>query len=252
MNIKLCIAISIVCMSTACTSNRPPLPKESITSTKAVTLQNNNHINLVYATTINSDKDNSQTLLNVVSRSDTSKAVGLTVLQFGAQMLVGGGSVNGFTKEDLKGNNIESVKNPYIDNIEPALTAYLNTLPIKESTTTHDVKIIPGKFKLMYDGLNSETYNFIYSVSIIFNASGKGYVLGTCSANELTSGDYQKPYSQWEKSNFALASQIAQKTINNCFDKFKTEKYKTQIVKAMNNELDKPIYDFELNSKTPL
>lgn len=252
MKIKLCVALSIGLMTTACTSNKPVLPREAITSTKAVTLQNNNHINLVYATTINSNQYNSQTILNIVSRSDTSKAVGLTVLQFGAQMLAGGGAISSFSKEDLRGHNIESVKNPYMDDIEPLLTEYVNSLPLKDSTTSHDIKIIPGNFKLMYDGLDSEAYNFIYSVKIIFNAGGKGYAMGTCNAKELTSADYQRLYSQWEKNNFELAAKVAQKIISNCFEKFKTEKYKTQITKAMNNELDKPVYNFELNSKAPL
>ncbi|EKI3327385.1 hypothetical protein PEH87_005417 [Salmonella enterica] len=75
--------------------------------------------------------------LNIVSKADNAKAIGLKTLQFAAMLLGGGrGRVDGYSKEQLKGIYIDSVKNKTMAYMNPELDAILEKLP----TSGKDIK----------------------------------------------------------------------------------------------------------------
>lgn len=227
----------------ACAGNVPKLPTETLSASKDIPLPGENHVALQVVSVINSADKNSQNVLNVVARSDTASVAGLQVLQVGL-MLLGGGStaINSFSKDQLKGSNIESVANPGATNLEPGLVKLLNSVALKPDVAGKVVKVKPGKFKLIYDGLNEENYGFVYDTTIIFSTDvHTGSYSYNCSSASMTSGDTHKTYEQWSSNNYAEVLKVSQKLAEQCLSELSRQTNKDNIVRALNGELSSPV-----------
>ncbi|MRS13653.1 hypothetical protein GJV06_01900 [Enterobacteriaceae bacterium RIT691] len=225
---------------TACATQHP---SEKISSTKDIPVNGTDHVALRVASTINSAADNSQEVLNVVSRSDTAMAAGLTVLQAGLTIFGGGGqAVSGFSKEDLKGSNIDSVANPSGTDLEGGLVALVKAVDLKPEAAGKAVKVKQRGFKLMYDGLDEDNYSFIYDTDITFNTdTSKGNYTYRCSSTALMNVDTHKTYAQWSKDNYAEVKAVAQKVADKCVTELQTPENKSKVAQALNGELKQPV-----------
>lgn len=235
----LAVAVAVV-MLAACASNSPKLPTERLSASKDIPLQGENHVALRVVSVINSAPNNSQDVLNVVTRSDTATVTGLKVLQVGLMLFAGGGSsqVSGFSKDELIGTNIESVVNPSATTLEPGLVQLLNAVELKPNVAGKVVKVSPGKFKLIYDGLNDESYSFVYDTAIIFSTDTHKEVYSyKCSSASLTSGDTHKTYEEWSSNNYAQVLKVSQKIAEQCVSELNLQVNKDNITRALNGEL---------------
>lgn len=206
-------SLSIVgCVFLISCATKPPLPKKAIVDTRVFNNENGSKINILTQNAINGDViEDTDNNLNVVSKSDNAKTAGLKALQFTAMLLGGGGgSVNGYSKEDLKGVYIASVKNKTMDYLNPELDEILKSIntPVNKK---NEITVEPYKFKLIYSDLGSDDYEFRYSTMII---TGDFYHI--CSSSDLVSSDRIKPISAWEENNYELTQVIAKKVIKNC------------------------------------
>ncbi len=201
----------------SCSNNRTPIPRTKIVNTDTIVLKNGATVNILTENAINGGVvEDTNNYLNIVTRSDTATVVGLKIAQYAASIFsYTGGGVSGFTKEDLKGSYINTVPNPTTDILNPQLSTIVKTLKAnkqKENT----IIVQPYKFKLIYDGLTDDKYNFIYSTSI----SSENFKF-VCSSDDLVTGDKTKPFSEWENNNYQLVQDITLKLIDNCINKLK-------------------------------
>jgi len=239
----LSVAVSVV-MLAACAGNSPKLPTEKLITSKDTPLQGENHVALRVVSVINSEPNNSQNVLNVVSRSDTATVTGLKVLQAGLMIFAGGGStpISGFSKDELKGTNIEKITNPAATDLEPGLVKLLNSVDLKPGVAGKAVKVSPGKFKLIYDGLNDNNYGFVYDTTITFSADvHKGAYSYSCNSASLTSGDTHKTYSEWSSNNYAQVLKVSQKLAEQCISELNMQVNKDKVVQALNGETSSPV-----------
>ena len=201
----------------SCSNNRTPIPKTKIVNTDTIALKNGATVSILTENAINGDVvQDTNNYLNIVTRSDTATVVGLKIAQYAASIFsYTGGSVSGFTKEDLKGSYINTVPNPTMNILNPQLSTIVKTLKAnkqKENT----IIVQPYKFKLIYDGLTDDKYNFIYSTSI----SSENFEF-VCSSDDLVASDKTKPFTEWENNNYQLVQDITLKLIDNCINKLK-------------------------------
>ncbi|HAF2130947.1 TPA: hypothetical protein G9F27_005279 [Salmonella enterica] len=210
---KLTLVILCCLFISSCAEN-PPLPKTKIVDTREFRTDSGSVVTILTQNAINgnviNDTDNS---LNLVSKADNAKVIGLKALQFAAGLLGGGNaSVNGFSKDDLKGNYIDNVKNKTMEYLNPELDSLLNSIKAP-SERINKITIKPFKFKLIYDGLDNDNYQFIYSTTI---SAGDFYHI--CSSNSLISNERIRPFSEWEKNNYELIQTETRKIIKQCFE----------------------------------
>ena len=201
----------------SCSNNRTPIPKTKIVNTDTIALKNGATVSILTENAINGDVvEDTNNYLNIVTRSDTATVVGLKIAQYAASIFsYTGGGVSGFTKEDLKGSYINTVPNPTMNILNPQLSTIVKTLKAnkqKENT----IIVQPYKFKLIYDGLTDDKYNFIYSTSI----SSENFEF-VCSSDDLVASDKTKPFTEWENNNYQLVQDITLKLIDNCINKLK-------------------------------
>lgn len=223
------LLITTGCFLLSSCTNRPPLPKRSIVETKTVQADNGSSITILTQHAINGnvieDTDNH---LNIVAKSDSAMLVGLKVLQFAAMFAGGGnGQVDGFSKEQLKGKYVKSVKNKTMEYVEPELNRLLKNISLA-TDQNYQVTIMPYKFKLIYEGLSNDDYELRYSTDVTIGQSTYH-----CSSADLISTDKIKPINAWEKDNYDLTQVMAKKVITNCFDKINTEDSISKIIKSL-------------------
>lgn len=225
---------------TACANHAPT---EKISSTKEIPLNGDNHVALQVASTINTERDNSQEVLNVVTRSHTAMAVGLEVLQVGLTFFGGGTqTTQTFSKEDLRGSNIDSVTNPSATDLEEGLVSMIKTVDLKPEAAGKAVKVHKGSFRLIYDGLDEESYNLVYDTAIIFSTdTSKGSYTYHCDSASLMSTDTHKTYAEWTKDNYAQVKTVAQKLADQCVNKLQMPENKSKVAQALNGELATPV-----------
>lgn len=210
---KLTLVILGCLFISSCAEN-PPLPKTKIVDTREFRTDSGSVVTILTQNAINgnviNDTDNS---LNLVSKADNAKVIGLKALQFAAGLLGGGNaSVNGFSKDDLKGTYIDNVKNKTMEYLNPELDSLLNSIKAP-SDRINKIIIEPFKFKLIYDGLDNDNYQFIYSTTI---SAGDFYHI--CSSNSLISNERIRPFSEWKKNNYELIQTETKKIIKQCFE----------------------------------
>jgi len=217
------------CVLLSACANSPSPPRTKIVDTRTIDFGNSSRITVLTQNAINGDVvEDTNNTLNVVSKADTATLVGLKTLQIAATLLGGGSSnTDGFSKEQLKGNSIPSVKNKTMDYLNPELDTMLKGM---NTYTGKDAKIIvqPYKFKLIYEGLGNNNYEFKYSTTI-----SVGDFDQVCSSNDLLSSERIKPIDEWEKNNYELTQVTTQKIIKNCFEKINQAENKAKLRNAL-------------------
>lgn len=225
---KIGVIALLAIFISACT-NKPAPPKSNVVSTRILSLNNGKTIEVFTEHAINGDViEDTDNVLNLVTKTDRTKAIGATALQFGVSLLFGG-QTKTFTKEQLKGNHIDLVKNKTVDYINPQLDVLLNDLNIN-TIQPNKISIEPYKFKLIY-GDRDDKYDFIYSFSIKINDYYQ-----RCSSNDLISSDTSKNIEEWENNNYELTQVIAKKIVDNCFEKMKVRAEREKLEKAINGK----------------
>ncbi|ECB3302204.1 hypothetical protein EWD94_24890 [Salmonella enterica subsp. enterica serovar Newport] len=230
---KLALVILGCLFISSCAEN-PPLPKTKVVDTREFRTDSGSVVTILTQNAINGnvidDTDNS---LNLVSKADNAKVIGLKALQFAAGLLGGGStSVNGFSKDDLKGTYIDNVKNETMEYLNPELDSLLNRINTP-SGSSNKITIQPFKFKLIYDGLDNDNYQFIYSTTI---STGDFYHI--CSSSSLISNERIRPFSEWDKNNYELIQLMTRKIIKQCFDDINSgekDKLEKVFLSAKNN-----------------
>ncbi|OQM39076.1 hypothetical protein BZK42_26845 [Citrobacter braakii] len=202
------------CLFLCSCADNPPLPKTKIVDTREFRTDSGSVVTILTQNAINGnvidDTDNS---LNLVTKADNAKVMGLKILQFTAGLLGGGNtSVNGYSKDGLKGNYIDNVNNKTMEYLNPELDSLLNNINIPSGRISK-ITVEPFKFKLIYDGLDNDNYQFIYSTTI---SAGDFYHV--CSSNSLISSEQIRPFSEWEKNNYELTQSMTRKIIKQCFE----------------------------------
>lgn len=227
--IKYAILSCCLLLLFGCSGNREPLPRTQIVETEVITLNNGANIKVLTENAINGEvvKDTNN-YLNIVTRSDTAQVVGLKVVQFAAGFFsILGGNVNTFSKEELKGSYVNSVPNKTMELLKPQLYTILNKIKANKQKE-HTITIQPYKFKLIYDGLTDNKYNFIYQTSI----KAEGFYFA-CSNNSLSVEDKTKTFDEWESNNYQLVQDITSQLINNCMTQLNSTKNLTQLENAL-------------------
>ncbi|OCG16661.1 hypothetical protein A9G09_02435 [Gilliamella sp. wkB292] len=212
-------------------ANRESLPRTIIVNTDTITLNNGTTVDILTENAINGDVvDDTNNYLNIVSRADTAKVVGLKVLEFATLFLdgTGSGSIDGFSKEDLKGSYINSVPNKTMDYLTPQLYTIIKKFDANNQKD-NVITIQPYKFKLIYDGLTDNKYNFIYNTTIRTN----GFHFDCSEQNDLTPEERTKPFNEWEINNYQLVQDTASKAINACINRLKSEQNITNFENAL-------------------
>lgn len=214
----------------ACANTTPP-PKTKIVDTRIIDYDNGSRVTVLTLNAINGevveDTDNS---LNVVARTENVKLIGLKTMQIAAAFF-GGGEANfsGYSKEQLKGIHINSVKNKTMDYLNPELDETLKSINMYIFKDA-EIKIQPYKFKLIYEDLGTNKYEFLYSATI-----SSGDFNYTCSSSDLLSSERIQSIDNWEKDNYNLTQILAEKIIKNCFSKINEkdnkEKLKNELLK---------------------
>ena len=213
----------------ACSTTQPP--KTKIVDTRVVKLSNGSKIDVLTQNAINGDViEDTNNSLNLVAKSDNAKVVALKTLQFAAVLLGGGSSqVNTFSKDQLKGTYVGSVQNRTMEYVNPELDKLLTSADIP-SNVNKEIIIQPYKYKLLYEGLDTSDYTFLYSATI---KSGDYY--HTCSSSDLLSAERTRPISDWEKNNYELTQTVAKKIIAECFKTINSPAEKTKLIAALSS-----------------
>lgn len=88
------------------------------------------------------------------------------------------------------------------------------TLKNIDIRTGKDSKIIiePYKFKLIYEGLGNNDYEFRYSTTI-----SVGDLHHVCSSSDLLSSERIQPIDQWKKNNYELTQVLTKKNHKKLF-----------------------------------
>lgn len=211
----------------SCSNNREPLPRTKIVKTENIVVDNGAMISIITEHDINGGVIyNTDNYLNVVSRSHTAAAVGLKIAQFATSFFTGGATY-GFTKEDLNGSYIESVPNTTMDYLTPELYKILKKIHLNKQKE-NSITIKPFKFKLIYDGLTDDKYNFVYKTFI-----SSGDFNFVCSDNDLDVNDKLKPVSEWENDNYQLVQNSALKAINTCIKRLNSNEELIKLESAL-------------------
>lgn len=210
-------------------SNKPPLPKSKVVDTNIIDLDNGSRITIITKNAINGDViEDTDNRLNLVSKAENAKLIALKSLQIAATLLGGGGSsINGHSKEQLKGTYIESVKNKTMDYLTPELRKTLENLNVQTGENP-SIIVQPYKYKIIYEGLGNNDYEFIYSTTI--HSGDFRYV---CSSSNLLSTERVQSIDKWQENNYELTQSLTKKIIENCFSEINESKNKERLKNAL-------------------
>lgn len=241
------IGVIITSLSiTSCADKKIVLPTSEIVKTEDFKMENKSSVTFKIENYINSDKNNSQNKLNVVKRSDTAYVTGLKILSFGAMLFSGGGYVNGFTKEDLKGNNIDNIDNPFVDYTTLKTKELINSININLDNSSN-ITLTPVKFKLIYDALDDDNYVFEMSGYVTFRGSEKSALRISCNTTMLAMNDRIKRYGIWEKNNYDSVMLASKKVIDVCFKRLNDDVYRKAISNALSGKLTKFTDEYDVD-----
>ncbi|ATF93988.1 Uncharacterised protein [Cedecea neteri] len=168
------------------------------------------------------------TQLRYVTQGDTSKTAALKTLQFVALAFAGGGQVNGFSKEDLKGTQVPGVMNPSITYLTPRVSDIMKNEMDRQPMRKYNSPLIikPTTWKLMYKNLagGDDNYTLVMKTTLSRNATDKtgkdNYMFMECVSTETTP-EYTLP--QWQANNYAKVNEVTQQVLDSCLAKFTTK-----------------------------
>lgn len=210
-------------------SSKPAPETQKRVATQAVTAVNQSQLTIESWEDIETDFSRpTDKQLRYVTQGDTTKATALKTLQFVALAFAGGGQVNGFSKEDLKGTQVPGVMNPSITYLTPRVSDIMKNEMDRQPMRKYNSPLIikPTTWKLMYKNLagGDDNYTLVMKTTLSRNATDKtgkdNYMFVECVSTETTP-EYTLP--QWQANNYAKVNEETQKLLDTCLAKFTTE-----------------------------
>lgn len=210
-------------------SSKPAPETQKRVATQAVTAVNQSQLTIESWEDIETDFSRpTDKQLRYVTQGDTTKATALKTLQFVALAFAGGGQVNGFSKEDLKGTQVPGVMNPSITYLTPRVSDILKSEMDRQPAKKYDNPLIikPTTWKLMYKNLagGDDNYRLIMKTTLRRLTDDKTakniFQQVDCESTETTP-EYTLP--QWQANNYAKVNEETQKLLDTCLAKFTTE-----------------------------
>lgn len=231
MEHKLCFSLlGAAMLMSGCASDKPSPPTEKRVQSAIVSADNQSQItvegwyDLETTTTRASD-----TQLRYVTPGDTTKVAALKTFQFIAMTLTGGGNVQGFSKNDLKGHEVMGMSNPSLAYMTPRISEILKEemqkLPVKKYDTPIVIK--PLTWKLTYKNLAGGDDNYQFAMFTTLSRTGKNrdgkavFQSIECSAHNVNEQEYILP--QWQANSYKNVTDISQNILDECLKKFKAE-----------------------------
>ncbi len=155
--------------------------------------------------------------LRLVTRGDTGKAVAGQV-GLAALSVIGGGHVRGFSKKDLRGTFVETVKSPAEGliprKLREQLTVYFADYPDAVPYERRHIQVNPGRWSLTYLKLSDgETpYMLEHRASISF-MSAEGRPSNTIYCNDEPRTN---TLAAWQENDYALVKAAAEEIAEQC------------------------------------
>ncbi|MEI2264492.1 hypothetical protein [Erwinia sp. CGal63] len=224
---------SLVCTAfimAGCADNKPSPPTEKMVQSATVKADNQSQLliqgwyDLETSTTRPSD-----TQLRYITPGDTTKTAALKTFQFIAMTLAGGGQVQSFSKDQLKGHEVSGLINPSLDWLTPRVSAIfkaeMEKLPVKNYEAPIVIK--PLVWKLTYKNLAGGDDNYQFAMLTTLSRLGKDkegkerYKAIECSAQKVDVREYTLP--EWQANNYEKVTKISQEIMDNCLKKLADE-----------------------------
>lgn len=175
----------------------------------------------------------SDTVLRVITKTDTTSVAAAKVASFVAVALFGGGTAQStFSKHDLKGTKIDSVSNPSVSYFMPKFNDIIKeNVSVKEKSDYREYPLVVkySKFYLIYKELTgSSNYELIYDMTVSASYPGK-YTLDCSFVSE--------PYSfeEWSANGYQKVSDIAKSKLDECLSDFNKESSLKSLVSDLEN-----------------
>jgi hypothetical protein len=163
--------------------------------------------------------------LRLITRGDTGKVAGLKVGLL-ALAIVGGGNVSGFSKNNLRGDTIETVPSPAVgympDLLRERLAAFFSSHPGTIPFDARTVQARAGTWTLTYQKLSGSNvpYELRHDASIGFLLPKDGLTQTTvyCTDDPL-----QAPLDEWQADDYAKVRAASQAFAERCVASFVAE-----------------------------
>ncbi|MGJ0480023.1 hypothetical protein [Pantoea agglomerans] len=231
MGHKLCFSLlSAAMLMSGCASDKPSPPTEKRVQSAIVSAGNQSQIIVEgwydLETTFSRPSD---TQLRYVTPGDTTKVATLKTFQFIGMMLTGGGNIQGFSKDDLKGHEVMGMINPSLAYMTPRVSEILKEEMQKQPVKKYDTPIVikPLIWKLTYKNLAGGDDNYQFAMFTTLSRTGKDrdgksvFQSMECSAHDVNEQEHVLP--QWQANSYKKVTDISQSILDECLKKFKAE-----------------------------
>lgn len=215
-------ALSFSLLLAGC-SNQPLPPTEKVVQTTLINGGNGSTLKIdSYEQLLTDTHQPTDTSLRYITRADTSKVVALKTISFIAGAFIGGSSVNGFSKDELRGTAITSLPNPTVsffsEGVEKSLHAAVAEKPAGQ--LKHPLEIRPYVWMLVYENLSGgENYELHYSATLL---RGKDHPEAKPDYASLscTPTPVKAPLAEWEANNYQKVNDVTRGYMENCLQDF--------------------------------
>jgi hypothetical protein len=215
-----------VCLLTfllfGCASTGPEKPLSKVGNEEVINLKSGGYVKTQSFQLLETDYQvPSDTVLRVITKSNTSSVVAAKAATFVLTALFGGNtSQSTFSKHDLKGSEINAVGNPSVDYFLPNVNRVIkDSLYVKDNADyqNYPLSVRYLKFYLVYTELaGSSNYELIYTMNV--STSNPGKYKFDCS---FTTGSY--PLDEWSLSGYQKVKDIVKSKLDGCIVEFGKE-----------------------------
>lgn len=205
-----------------CANTGPEKPLSKVSNEEVIKLKSGGYVKTQSFHLLETDyQAPSDTVLRVITKSDTSSVAAAKAATFLLTVLFGGNtSQSTFSKHDLKGSKINTVGNPSVDYFLPNINRVIkDSLYVKDNADyrNYPLSIRYFEFYLVYTELTgSSNYELIYAMNV--SASNPGKYKFDCS---FTTGSY--PLDEWSLSGYQKVKDIVKSKLDGCIIEFGKE-----------------------------
>jgi hypothetical protein len=205
-----------------CAKSGPEKPLSKVSNEEVINLKSGGYVKTQSYQLLETDYQvPSDTVLRVITKSNTSSVVAAKAATFVLTALFGGNtSQSTFSKHDLKGSEINAVGNPSVDYFLPNINRVIkNSLYVKNNTDyqSYPLSVRYLKFYLVYTELaGSSNYELVYTMNV--STSNPGKYKFDCS---FTTGSY--PLDEWSLSGYQKVKDIVKSKLDGCIIEFGKE-----------------------------
>ncbi|CAI1766498.1 Uncharacterised protein [Serratia quinivorans] len=205
-----------------CAKSGPEKPLSKVSNEEVINLKSGGYVKTQSYQLLETDYQvPSDTVLRVITKSNTSSVVAAKAATFVLTALFGGNtSQSTFSKHDLKGSEINAVGNPSVDYFLPNINRVIkNSLYVKNNNDyqSYPLSVRYLKFYLVYTELaGSSNYELVYTMNV--STSNPGKYKFDCS---FTTGSY--PLDEWSLSGYQKVKDIVKSKLDGCIIEFGKE-----------------------------